>query len=204
MTEELFLRNVPGSRERMSGAVIGIAGCGGLGSNAAVSLIRAGADRLILADHDRVEISNLNRQAFFHSDVGAFKSVALAEHLRGINPEAEIISHVETVTKRNMSELFSEADILIEAFDRAEQKQWLINTWSKTFPDRPIVAGNGIAGIGRTGMLRVTKIGNVYFCGDMASEMEEGLCAPRVAIVANMQAHVVVELLVKGSIDGNG
>jgi len=204
MIEELFLRNVPGSRERMSGAAIGIAGCGGLGSNAAVSLIRAGINRLILADHDRVEISNLNRQYFFRSDVGTFKSVALATHLRNINPDAEIISHVETVTKRNMNEFFSEADILIEAFDRAEQKQWLINTWSKTFPDRPIISGNGIAGIGRSGEIRVTRIGNIYFCGDMTSEMDEGLCAPRVAIVANMQAHVAVELLVKGAIDDYG
>lgn len=204
MTEELFLRNVPGSRERLSGSVVGIAGCGGLGSNAAVSLIRAGVDHLVLADHDRVEISNLNRQYFFMPDVGAFKSVILADHLRNINPDAEITSHVETVTKRNMRELFSEAEILIEAFDRAEQKQWLINTWSKTYPDRPIISGNGIAGIGRTGEIRVTRIGNIYFCGDMTSEMDEGLCAPRVAIVANMQAHVAVELLVKGTIDDYG
>jgi hypothetical protein len=44
----------------------------------------------------------------------------------------------------------------------------------------------------------VTSLGNLHFCGDGSSEMSEGLCAPRVAIAAHMEANVAIELLVKG------
>ncbi len=84
MQSSLFQRNVPGSTEILNASCVGIAGCGGLGSNAAVALTRAGVGRLILADLDIVELSNLNRQYFFQDDVGQFKAEALAEHLKAI------------------------------------------------------------------------------------------------------------------------
>jgi sulfur carrier protein ThiS adenylyltransferase len=193
----IFERNVPGTTERLRGTTVGIAGCGGLGSNAAVALARAGVGRLILADPDRVEISNLNRQHYFRSDVGRVKVEALAEHLRAINPEIELVLHELELIPRNAPEVFGQADILIEAFDRAESKRWLIETWCRAFPDRPIVCGSGLSGIGKTNELRVHSAGQIYICGDEESDMSMGLCAARVGAVANMQANVAIELLMK-------
>ena len=201
MSHDLFSRNVPGSLEQLSKAVVGIAGCGGLGSNAAVSLTRAGVGSLILVDRDIVELSNLNRQYFFIEDIGKPKVDVLTARLKTINQNVVVESYQSELTPGNTPLYFGEAHILIEAFDWAESKEWLINAWTRAYPKRPLVCGNGLAGLGRTNALRVTQVGNLYFCGDSSSEMSEGLCSARVAIVANMQANVAIELLVSGRIN---
>ena len=191
----IFERNVPGTTEKLQKATVGIAGCGGLGSNAAVALARAGVGRLILADPDSVELSNLNRQYFFQSDIGKVKVEALAAHLRAVNPDIELVLHELELTPENTPGVFGDADILIEAFDRAESKHWLIETWCRAFPDRPIVCGSGLSGVGNTGALRVHSSGLIHCCGDEESDMSMGLCAARVGTVANMEANVALELL---------
>jgi sulfur carrier protein ThiS adenylyltransferase len=191
----LFARNVPGTTERLARATVGLAGCGGLGSNAAISLVRAGVGRLILVDHDRVELSNLNRQAFTLADIGRAKVTALAGHLRAIHPAVELDCHERKLVPAEVARIFAEADILIEAFDRADAKQWLIEAWCRAFPERPIVAASGLSGYGRTEQLTVRAAGRIHICGDQQSDMAAGLCAPRVALVANMQANVAIECL---------
>jgi sulfur carrier protein ThiS adenylyltransferase len=183
--------------ECLQRATIGIAGCGGLGSNAAVTLARAGIGRLILADPDIVEASNLNRQHFFQPDIGKAKVDALADHLRAIQPEIRLVTHRLELAPANVPEVFREADLLVEAFDRAENKHWLIEAWCRAFPQRPIIVASGLAGCGRTNALRVRSSGNIHVCGDGESDMSLGLCAARVAIVANMQANVAIELLAR-------
>ena len=193
---DIFTRNVPGTTEILQKSCIGIAGCGGLGSNAAVSLVRAGIGTLILVDFDTVEKSNLNRQFFFQSDTGKKKVEALSVHLKAINPDINLITHPCEITPQNVSVLFGSADLLIEAFDKAERKKWLIESWCRSFPDKPVVCGNGLSGLGKFDDLKVTKIGNIYFCGDGKSDMSMGLCSARVAIVANMEANIAIEILV--------
>ena len=196
--EEIFIRNVPGSRERLIRCRAGIAGCGGLGSNIAVTLVRAGIGELIIADYDRVVLSNLNRQYYFLEDVGKLKTDALQDILLRINPQVKIKTIVEKLTPANIGELFSGVDIMVEAFDQGESKKWLINSWSSHHSDIPLVCGTGVAGFGKTGELKTVRIGKHYFCGDQSSDMKEGLCPARVAIVANMQANTVIEILMKG------
>jgi sulfur carrier protein ThiS adenylyltransferase len=82
---KLFERNVPGSTAILQKSVVAIAGCGGLGSNAAVSLVRAGIGKLIITDPDIVEESNLNRQYYFLSDIGVKKVKVLTAHLKANN-----------------------------------------------------------------------------------------------------------------------
>ena len=201
--ESIFERNVPGSTAILRRAVVGIAGCGGIGSNAAVSLVRAGVGGLVLVDHDRVEASNLNRQHFFGEDVGRPKVEALADRLRSIAPDVRLSLHDTELVPAAVPKLFADADLLVEAFDRAEAKRWLIEAWCTAFPGRHIVVGSGLAGLGATGALRVRSAGRIHVCGDEESDMSLGLCAPRVAIVANMQANVAVEILV-GEKKGEG
>jgi sulfur carrier protein ThiS adenylyltransferase len=191
----IFERNVPGTTEKLQKATVGIAGCGGLGSNAAVALVRAGVGRLILADHDIVEPSNLNRQSYYQKDIGRKKVEALAGHLRAINPDVELVLHDLELTPENLPEIFADADLLIEAFDRADRKKWLIETWCVSFPDRPVVAASGVSGCGKTEAMRVHSSGNIHVCGDEESEMTMGLCAARVMMAASMEANVAIELL---------
>ncbi|MFC1746215.1 sulfur carrier protein ThiS adenylyltransferase ThiF [Candidatus Riflebacteria bacterium] len=196
----IFDRNVPGMTEALRDSCVAIAGCGGLGSNAAVALVRAGIGRLILADFDRVEESNLNRQYFFLSDVGKLKVEVMKERLLEINPQVKIETHNCELEPQKISLLFKDAALLIEAFDRAESKQWLIGAWCKEFPQKPIISGNGLSGAGNTGDLKIRSAGNIFFCGDGITDMSLGLCSARVAIVANMQANLAIELLMQANV----
>jgi sulfur carrier protein ThiS adenylyltransferase len=195
--KELFSKNVPGSTEILQKAVIGIAGCGGLGSNAAVALVRAGIGKLILADFDVVEESNLNRQYFFQADIGKNKVDALAQHLMSINSLLQLTLVNKQISASDVPIIFRNADILIEAFDRAESKSWLLEAWSMAFPGRHIVCASGLSGIGRTEALKVRHSGTLHIVGDGESQMSMGLCSARVAIAANMEANIAIELLVK-------
>jgi sulfur carrier protein ThiS adenylyltransferase len=107
--------------------------------------------------------------------------------------------HEVRITRRNAAEIFRAADVLVEAFDKAEAKEMLIEACLKRFPGRPIVAASGLAGYGGNRKLHTRRMGNLYICGDEASQCPKGVSpmAPRVGIVAHMQANLVVELLVK-------
>jgi sulfur carrier protein ThiS adenylyltransferase len=200
MNQDIFERNVPGLTERLKGCCIGIAGCGGLGSNVAVALTRAGIGKLILADFDRVEPSNLNRQHFFLSDIGKYKADALGHHLRAINPSVHLDIQNVRLSPDNLKTQFQNADMLVEAFDLADSKSWLIRSWCRCFPDRYIIAGNGVAGYGASGKLHIEQAGRIIFCGDMQTDMDIGLSAPRVLLVAAMQANAVLELIMEGKV----
>ena len=192
---EIFSKNVSGMTEVLSKATIGIAGCGGLGSNIAVSLVRAGIGNLIIADFDIVELSNLNRQYYFLEDVGKKKVYALRDKLLKINPDCMIKTIDKKLERNDIPLLFKDADIMMEAFDKAKAKQWLIEEWSIQFLDRPVISGNGLGGYGKLEKLKVKKMGSLYFCGDGESSEKEGLCSARVSIVANMQSSLAIELL---------
>ena len=178
---------------------VGIAGAGGLGSNVAVSLARAGVGRLVIADFDKVEPSNLNRQQYFIDQVGRCKVEALRENLLLISPYSLYEVHDVRVTRRNAAKIFARVDVLVEAFDRAEAKEMLIETCLTRFPGRPIVAASGLAGYGGNRKIHTRRMGNLYICGDEESQCPRGVSpmAPRVALVAAMQANLVVELLIK-------
>ncbi|MGE5340773.1 MAG: sulfur carrier protein ThiS adenylyltransferase ThiF [Candidatus Omnitrophota bacterium] len=195
--EKIFERNVPGVRDVLSQKTVAIAGCGGSGSNAAVALVRAGIGKLIIADFDVVEISNLNRQYYFIDDIGKRKVEALSNHLLKINPTLTLETHCIELTKENMSGLFHAADLLIEAFDRAESKAWLIETWCGLFPEKPVVCASGISGFGNSNSLKAMRAGNLIVCGDQETDMSMGLTASRVIMAASMQANEAIELLMK-------
>ena len=197
--EDIFSRHEPRVLAALRSSTVGIAGAGGLGSNVAVSLARAGVGRLIIADFDKIEPSNLNRQQYFTYQIGRRKVEALRENLKKINPFSEYLVHDIKVTRANTGSIFWEADILVEAFDKAEEKGMLINAWLSLYPTRPIIAASGLAGYGNNRKLHTRKLGNLYICGDEESQCPAGISpmAPRVAVVANMQANLTVQLLVK-------
>ncbi len=194
---DIFAKNADGMTGRLSRAVIGIAGCGGIGSNVAVSLVRAGIGKLIIADFDIVEASNLNRQYYFISEIGKSKVTVLKDRLLQINPDCEITVHDKELRRNDIGPIFGEAEIMIEAFDRAESKQWLIEEWATNYPEKPVISGNGLSGFGNFESLKVRRTGNIWFCGDGVTSSESGLCSARVAIVSNMQANLAIELLMK-------
>jgi len=177
---------------------VGIAGAGGLGSNCAVALARSGIGTIVIADFDIIEEQNLNRQYYFSDQVGMMKTAALKENLSGINPGTNVVAHQKKLDESNITEIFSGCDIIVEAFDSAEMKEMLIETVQTRMPGIPLVVASGLAGWGKNDTIRCRKIDDtLYICGDESSDVTDDLppMAPRVGIVANMQANVVVEIL---------
>ena len=184
-------------KERLRDKTVGIAGCGGLGSNCAIALARAGIGSLIIADFDVVSESNLNRQYYFHSQIGLKKVDALRENISGIDSRIKLIASEIRLERNNITRIFKDCDIIIEAFDLADQKEMLIETVLSEMPEKYLVVGIGMAGWGKNELIHTRNIGKMFICGDEVSEIDTELppIAPRVGIVANMQANVALEIL---------
>lgn len=178
-------------------ACVGIAGAGGLGSNIAIALARAGVKRLIVADFDTVSITNLNRQQYFLDQEGMLKVQALRLNLSRMAPCTEVDIHALRLDPDNIPSIFAPADIMIEAFDSADQKAMLIETWQEAYPERPIIAASGLAGIGNNAAIQTHSYGNLHIIGDGCSEIRDGISpvSARVAVVASMQANLCLQLL---------
>ena len=187
-------------QQAFSSATVAICGLGGLGSNIAIALARAGIGKLILIDFDRVDITNLHRQQYKASQIGMYKTVALAENLKEIAPYISLEIHTERITEDNAVTLLQDADIICEAFDDAECKAMLTNTILSELPDKYLVAASGMAGMGVTNSIKTRRItSRFYLCGDETSEVSDsiGLVAPRVALCAAHEAHTVLRILAK-------
>ena len=176
---------------------VGIAGCGGLGSNCAVALTRVGVGKLVIADFDVIEESNLNRQYFFYDQIGKYKTTTLKENLLRINPNVEVEAHVKKLDAKDIIDLFANCDIVVEAFDRAEMKSMIIKTVLSQMPDKYIISGNGMAGWGNSEAIKPNYYEKLIICGDMeASVSEENPpLAPRVGMVSNMMANEILKIL---------
>ncbi len=187
-------------REKLGNFTVGIAGCGGLGSNCAVSLARVGIGRLVIADFDVIEESNLNRQYFFREQIGKKKALALKENIEKITGSTRVEAHDLKLNEDNLPELFGECDVVVEAFDLAEMKKMIAETVLEKMPEKPLVMGVGLAGYGNSNAFCVKKIGNLHICGDEETETSDDLppLGPRVGIVSNMQANQVMEILLNG------
>lgn len=186
-------------KELLSKYKIGIAGCGGLGSNCAVSLVRVGIKDIVISDFDVVEESNLNRQYYFYDQLGKYKVAALEENMLRINSEIKIEKHNLKLNEENIVDIFKECDIIIEAFDKAEMKVMIIETVLSNYPDKPLISGNGMAGFGKNDLIKIENYDNLYIVGDGVTEVseEEPPLSPRVNIVAHTMANIVLEILLK-------
>ena len=182
MDAALEMRQGKELQKRFSQATVAICGLGGLGSNIAISLARAGIGKLILIDFDEVDVTNLHRQQYKACQGGIYKTEALAENLREIAPYIEVDTYNIKVDENNAQELLREADIICEAFDNAQAKAMLVNLVLEKMPDKYLVAGSGMAGMGRPNSIRTRKImKHFYLCGDGVSDVADdiGLVSPR-------------------------
>ena len=185
-------------QNKISSTTVCICGLGGLGSNIAISLARAGIGKLILIDFDKVDITNLHRQQYKVSQVGMYKTEALRDNLAEINPYLETEIQTVCVTEKNAKELLKDCDIICEAFDKAESKAMLANLVLEEMPDKYIVTASGMAGLDSANLIKTRKVSKrFYLCGDEISDVSEGigLVSSRVMLCAAHQAHTVLRII---------
>lgn len=186
--------------KKMKNATVGIAGAGGLGSTVAAALTRTGIGKIIIADFDKIQTSNLNRQQYFANQIGQYKIDALIENLKLIDPNINITGHNIKLTKDNIPEIFNACDYLAECLDLADQKQMFIETVLSKIPKIPVIAASGLAGFGKSNDIKTQRITErLILCGDNKSGTDKNLqmTAPRVWIAAAHQANAIIELIMK-------
>lgn len=195
----LIARHTPGIHDKLKKATVGVAGLGGLGSAVAIALARMGLGTLFLVDYDVVEPSNLNRQQFNIDQIGASKTETIKTILAKINPYVQVKTFREVLTGNNLSDMFKSADVLVECFDRAEEKKMLLETAAECLPDTFLIGASGLAGYGDSNSIKTWRLSDkIFVVGDLekAAESGQGLMAPRVGIAAHHQANLVISLLI--------
>lgn len=172
---------------------IGIAGAGGLGSNCAFNLTRVGFKNFRIVDFDCIDHSNLNRQFYFSRQVGEEKVKALKDNLKSINPDASIEALCTRIEKTNIKDVFADCSIVVEAFDKAEEKSMLVEhlLGEKDL----IVSASGLVGYGRSDEIKVNYLkDNFVLIGDLSSDSSDTPpLSPRVNVAAAKQADVILE-----------
>jgi len=196
--DALIARHGLDLHKRFSSATVAVCGLGGLGSNIAVALARAGIGKLLLIDFDRVDITNLHRQQYKANQIGLHKADALAENLLEITPYTDVTAVTAKITEENFVDLLIGADVVCEAFDNAGAKAMLVNGVLEQLPNCYLVAASGMAGIDTPNTIQTRKVmKRFYLCGDETSDVADtiGLVAPRVMLCAAHQAHTVLRIL---------
>jgi len=185
--------------DKLKKATVGIAGLGGLGSTVAVALARTNIGNLIIADFDTIEESNLNRQQYFLNQLGEYKTDAMIESLKKINPQVKVGAYKQKLTAENIPEIFAEVDIIAECFDKAEQKKMLVETVLTKMERVVVVTVSGLAGYGRSNEIVTRRISNrlvVIGDGKSGTDLNMPLTAGRVWLAASHQANAIVEILI--------
>ena len=195
--EDLLKRNVKGISEKLKKAKVCILGLGGLGSNVATLLARAGIGYLKLVDFDIVEASNLNRQQYRISHIGMKKTEAIKTIIKEINPFVEVETLDIKVDRQNIYSVVRDIEIVVEAFDRAETKAMAIEELL-TNKNKIVVSASGMSGLGSANEIITRKVrNNFYLIGDNYSDYEEylGIMSTRVMLCAAHQANMVLRLI---------
>lgn len=184
--------------EKLDSTTVAVCGLGGLGSNIAIALARAGVGHLILIDFDTVDVTNLHRQQYKASQIGQLKVDALADNLQEIHPYVRLTKSCGRIDDDSLEEALWGADIVCEAFDSPEAKAMLVNGVLERLPHVFLVAASGMAGIDSPNAIRTRRItARFYLCGDEVSDVaiSAGLVASRVMLCAAHQAHTVIRII---------
>lgn len=198
MREALNIRHGEDLQNKISAARVAVCGLGGLGSNIAIALARAGVGHLHLIDFDRVDLTNLNRQQYAVGQLGQYKTDALRETLSLVSPYCDVTCDTIKVTEENLPDLLRNEDYICEAFDRAEAKAMLVSGVLEHFPEKYLVAGSGLAGLGSANTIQTRRVSQrFYLCGDGTSDSSVGLglVASRVLVCAAHEANMILRLI---------
>ena len=198
MREALNIRHGEELQNKISAARVAVCGLGGLGSNIAIALARAGVGHLHLIDFDRVDLTNLNRQQYAVGQLGQYKTDALRETLSLVSPYCDVTCDTIQVTEETLPDLLKTEDYICEAFDRAEAKAMLVSGVLEHFPEKYLVAGSGLAGLGSANTIQTRRVSQrFYLCGDGTSDSSVGLglVASRVLVCAAHEANMILRLI---------
>ena len=195
---------VPGvdlaGQERLLASRALIVGLGGLGSPVALYLAAAGLGHLVLADFDRVELTNLQRQIIHGTDdLGRLKTDSARDRIAALNPQTRVDTVAERLDAASLGRIVAGVDIVIDGSDNFATR-FAVNA-ACVQAKRPLVAGAVIGMDGQLAVFRPDAGGPCYRCvypdtGEAAQSCSEtGVLGPLTGVIGSLQAVEVVKLL---------
>jgi len=188
-----------------------VVGAGGLGCPAALYLAASGVGRLTLADPDKVDLTNLQRQVLYRTDsVGAPKVEAARTALAALNPEVEVVPLERRLDAASFDPLVAEADVVLDCSDNFATRHALNRACVKA--RKPLVSGAAIRFDAQIAVFDLRKDdAPCYAClYPEEGEIEEvqcsqlGVFAPMTGAVGALQAMEAVKLLAGAGESLNG
>ncbi|TET64668.1 molybdopterin-synthase adenylyltransferase MoeB [Candidatus Aerophobetes bacterium] len=201
-SRHIILPEVGGSgQKKLLGAKVLIVGAGGLGSPCAFYLAAAGVGKLGIADSDRVELSNLQRQILhFTKDVGRPKTASAKEKMRAINPDVQVFTYQERLTSDNILDMIKDYDIVVDGSDNFPTR-YLVND-ACVISDKPLSYAAILRFHGQATTI-IPHQGPCYRClfpeppppGVVPSCQEAGILGAVAGIMGTVQATEVLKLI---------
>ena len=202
-SRQIVLKNIGISgQKKISQSKVFIVGAGGLGSPISDLLCRAGVGEIGIIDHDKVSLSNLNRQTLYNSnDINKFKVQVLKQKLKKINPLVKVNIFKKKIDKQNIDKLTSRYEIIVDASDNFETK-FLLNKNSINYKKK-LVVGAISKFDGHIFVFDFKKKGACLQCfyqekpsDEILNCDQEGILGTTANIVGSLQANEVLKFII--------
>lgn len=191
----------PEGQQKLLGARVLIIGLGGLGSPLAMYLAAAGVGHLVIADDDKVDLSNLQRQILHRTrDIGRAKTDSARDALLALNPEVKITAFDKRLTQDELAHEVRHADVVADASDNFATRFALNAACVRA--KKPLVSGAAIRLEGQVAVFDLRRDDSpCYRClykDDTGVEegcAELGVLAPVPGVIGSVQAVEVIKLI---------
>lgn len=188
------------NQEKLLQSTALVIGCGGLGSVAIPYLAASGVGKLMIADHDTIDETNLQRQIPYSiNQIGSLKAEQLADFIRQRNPQTELTVHTHYLTESEIQQLAKQADVVLDCSDNFATRQ-AINA-ACVAQKKPLVSGAAVRFDGQLAVYRPDLEGACYHCVFDMDNADDGACAifgvfsPLVGVIGAMQAVETLKIL---------
>jgi adenylyltransferase/sulfurtransferase len=189
-------------QERLAAARVLVVGLGGLGSAASIYLAAAGTGHLVLADFDRVDLSNLQRQILHRTaDIGRAKTDSAREHLLALNPHVEVTPVAQVMDEATLARHVAAADVIVDACDNFRTR-FAINA-AAAHARKPVVSAAAIRFEAQISVFdHRDPAAPCYRClYGSGAEVEEtctanGVIAPLLGIAGSVQALEAMKIII--------
>ena len=188
-------------QEKLAAATVLVVGLGGLGCPAALYLAAAGVGKLLLADGDQVEASNLQRQiAHAENDLGMNKAVSAAQSIAALNPQVDIEVYEQYLQGETVNQLVAAVDLVVDATDNYSIRFDLNRACIAARV--PLVSAAAVRTEAQISVFDPANGGPCYRClyaeGSQDTALscsESGVLAPVVGVVGSLQAMEALKVI---------